>query len=431
MDSAVGENMNLLNINAKDLNILGNNNEKGKIDYSFLVNEGDILEGVVSDNNKVCINVNGKEITVDNSSTENSNTGDVKKYQVLNRSKDKLILQEVKENTGVNEKIDINSKINSAEIKQDYFTQEIKKSISDAKSAIADNDMEQQLTEKLDKSVIIMSPEDLRAIEEDGKNIEDMDIEEIHKKITKINREKVENQNTNCGIVDKNVDNLSNWQNTMSYSQKDMDNSAQNVDIVREKRYQCGILIENTDFKQQFQQKINIDFIDENGELYCKGVTKNPQIFPYYEKEKDLGLYNLTASLIPEVSSIKNDHFGIYITDESNLTYWQPDDNDIHPSIVFDLGGYYQISSFRIWFRDVYLNYKENKLPKPIPYIVKALINDEYVTIVDNSNPQKELNIDYVTFDDMTTSKVKLELLTNEIGIIDFSLFGKMEIKNG
>ena len=54
--------MNLLNINAKDLNILGNNNEKGKIDYSFLVNEGDILEGVVSDNNKVCINVNGKEI---------------------------------------------------------------------------------------------------------------------------------------------------------------------------------------------------------------------------------------------------------------------------------------------------------------------------------------------------------------------------------
>ena len=119
--------MNLLNINAKDLNILGNNNEKGKIDYSFLVNEGDILEGVVSDNNKVCINVNGKEIKVDNSSAENSNTGDIKKYQVLNRSKDKLILQEVKENTGVNEKIDINSKINSAEIKQDYFTQEIKK----------------------------------------------------------------------------------------------------------------------------------------------------------------------------------------------------------------------------------------------------------------------------------------------------------------
>lgn len=183
----------------------------------------------------------------------------------------------------------------------------------------------------------------------------------------------------------------------------------------------------------KYERRIGMDqvFIDENGELYCKGVTKNPQIFPYYEKEKDLGLYNLTASLIPEVSSIKNDHFGIYITDESNLTYWQPDDNDIHPSIVFDLGGYYQISSFRIWFRDVYLNYKENKLPKPIPYIVKALINDEYVTIVDNSNPQKELNIDYVTFDDMTTSKVKLELLTNEIGIIDFSLFGKMEIKNG
>lgn len=270
--------MNLLNINAKDLNILENNNEKGKIDYSFLVNEGDILEGVVSDNNKVCINVNGKEIKVDNSSTENSNTGDVKKYQVLNRSKDKLILQEVKENTGVNEKIDINSKINSAEIKQDYFTQEIKKSIFDTKSAIADNNMEQQLTEKLDKSVIVMSPEDLRAIEEDGKSIEDMDIEEIHKKITKINREKVENQNTNCGIVDKNVDNLANWQNTISYSQKDMDNSAQNVDIVREKRYQCGILIENTDFKQQFQQKINIDFIDENGEIKDLPVDETLEI---------------------------------------------------------------------------------------------------------------------------------------------------------
>ena len=62
--SAVGENMNLLNINAKDLNLIGNNIEKGGIDYSFLVNEGDILEGVVSDNNKVSINVNGNEIKV-------------------------------------------------------------------------------------------------------------------------------------------------------------------------------------------------------------------------------------------------------------------------------------------------------------------------------------------------------------------------------
>ena len=267
LDSAVGENMNLLNINAKDLNILGNSNEKGKIDYSFLVNEGDILEGVVSDNNKVCINVNGKEIKVDNSSIGKDNIGDSKKYQVLNRSKDKLVLQEIKENNGVNKKIDINSKINSAEIKQDYFTQEIKKSISDAKSAIANNDMEQQLTEKLDKSVIVMSPEDLRALEEEGKSIEDMDIEEIHKKISKINREKVEKENTNCGIVDKNVDNLQSLQNTMTISQNNVDNSAQKGDIVRENKYQCGILIENTDFKQKFNNKINIDFISEDGEI--------------------------------------------------------------------------------------------------------------------------------------------------------------------
>ena len=259
--------MNLLNINAKDLNILGKNNEKGSIDYSFLVNEGDILEGVVSDNNKVVINVNGKEIKVDNSSANKDNIGDSKQYKVLNRSKDKLVLQEVKENTGVNEKIDINSKMNSAEVNQDYFTSEIKKSISSAKNAIANNDMDQQLTEKLDKSVIVMSPEDLRAIEEDGKSIEDMDIEEIHKKISKINREKVEKENTNCGIVDKNVDNLGNWQNTTSNSQKNVDNSVQNGDIVREKKYQCGILIENTDFKQKFNEKINIDFISEDGKI--------------------------------------------------------------------------------------------------------------------------------------------------------------------
>ena len=185
--------MNLLNINAKDLNILGIKAEKSTIDYSFLVEEGDILEGVVLDNDKVKLSINGKDINIDNSKTNPGQSGDVKKYQVLNSSTEKLVLKELKENTGVNEKIDINSKINSASVNQDYFSKEIQKSLSEAKTAVADNDMKEQLTDKLDKSIIVMSPEDIRAIEEEGKSIEEMDIEEIHKKITKINREKLQN----------------------------------------------------------------------------------------------------------------------------------------------------------------------------------------------------------------------------------------------
>lgn len=259
--------MNLLNINAKDLNILGIKAEKSTIDYSFLVEEGDILEGVVLDNDKVKLSINGKDINIDNSKTNPGQSGDVKKYQVLNSSTEKLVLKELKENTGVNEKIDINSKINSASVNQDYFSKEIQKSLSEAKTAVADNDMKEQLTDKLDKSIIVMSPEDIRAIEEEGKSIEEMDIEEIHKKITKINREKLQNQNTNCGIVDKNVDNLSSWQNTGAFSANSVDNSTINTNVVKEKKYQCGVLIENTDFVKKFQDKIKIDFINENGEI--------------------------------------------------------------------------------------------------------------------------------------------------------------------
>lgn len=183
----------------------------------------------------------------------------------------------------------------------------------------------------------------------------------------------------------------------------------------------------------KYERRIGMDqvYIDENGELYCKGVSKTPRIFPLYEKEIDLGLYNLTASIIPETSSVKNDHFGIYMSDESNLTYYQPCDDDIHPEAEFDLGGYYKISSLRIWFRDIELDYKNKKTPTPVPYLVKAMVNGEYITIVDKSNPKEELNIDYVVFDDVVASKVKLILLTNKIGVIDFSIFGKMEEKDG
>ena len=94
-----------------------------------------------------------------------------------------------------------------------------------------------------------------------------MDIEEIYQKITKINKEKLKTSNTNCGIVDKNVDNILNLQNNIGILGNNGDNSIVNKDIVRENKYQCGVLIENTDFIQKFQDKIKIDFINENGEI--------------------------------------------------------------------------------------------------------------------------------------------------------------------
>ncbi|MBE5934785.1 MAG: hypothetical protein E7262_03240 [Lachnospiraceae bacterium] len=257
--------MSVLNIQASNLKVVENIGKQSNVDYSFLADKGDILEGVVGENNKVIIDVDGEDIVVDNSDASDSKVGDTKRYEVMESSKNKLVLKELKEeNTGINEKIDINNKINPKEMQHSYETQEIKQSLAQTNEQIINSEMEKQLTDKLDKTVITMSPEDIRAIEAEGKSIEDMDVQEIYNKIGKLKREKKEDVYRNCGNVDKNVDNSLNGVGNIENNQDIANNSEENVDIVRKSTPKMGIIIENSDFKAKIQEKIQVKYFDDN-----------------------------------------------------------------------------------------------------------------------------------------------------------------------
>ena len=255
--------MSVLNINSSSIKIVKNIGRKSDIDYSFLADKGDVLEGKVEQNGKVVINIDGEDIVVNNANTSKSKVGDTKRYEVLESSKNKLVLKELEENTGVNEKIDINKKINPKEMKISYETQEIKQSVAKTNETLVDTEMEEELTKKLDKTIATLSPEDIRAIEEDGKSIEEMDIKEIYNKISKLKREKRDNSEHNCGKVDKIVDNSLRSTGNIYNNVDNLDNFDADGDIVRKNMPKVGIIIENTNFKDKINEKIRIKYFDE------------------------------------------------------------------------------------------------------------------------------------------------------------------------
>lgn len=180
-----------------------------------------------------------------------------------------------------------------------------------------------------------------------------------------------------------------------------------------------------------YERRIGMDqiFIDENGELYCEKTTKTPQYSPFYEHDNKVELLNLTAAMFPIASSYGNNHYPIYMVDESNLSFWEPSKEDAQPEVEVDLGAEFIISSMRLWFRDLHLDYAKGIIPKPVPYEVYAYSKGVWVKIIDKRNNDVELNINYEIFDDIKATKVKLVLFTNKIGVTDFSIFGRMEEK--
>lgn len=191
-----------------------------------------------------------------------------------------------------------------------------------------------------------------------------------------------------------------------------------------------------TPYLHMYERRIGMDLIavDENGELYCPhGITDTPQYIPGYCSDPvngvyEPGLYNLTAMVRPTVSSAKEGRDGLYATDESSLTFWEPEISDLSPTLCCDLSASFYVSALRVFWRDNGLNYKTKALPGPIGYILEGLRNDKWIILLDNRNPTEEKNIDFKTFPVEKCSQVRITITDwpKEIhpGIIDFSVFG-------
>lgn len=188
-----------------------------------------------------------------------------------------------------------------------------------------------------------------------------------------------------------------------------------------------------TNYAHRYERRIGMDLVavDENGELYCpNGVTDTPQYIPGFCNNSEFkpNLYSLTGRVRPVATSNKEGRDALYATDESSLTYWEPDINDREPAIMCDLSASFYVSAVRIFWRDNGLDYSRGILPGPIGYILYGFCDGEWTVLLDNRNPSEEKNIDYKTFPTKKCCKVKLVITDYKEGIhpgvIDFAVFG-------
>lgn len=191
-----------------------------------------------------------------------------------------------------------------------------------------------------------------------------------------------------------------------------------------------------TPFMHRYERRIGMDMVsvDENGELYCPfGVTDTPQYIPGkvkspLEQGNSPGYLSLTGKGFPVASSYIPGRESIYATDESNITWWEPDYDDVRPTLTCSLNGVFMVGAIRIFWRESGLDYQKGNIPGPIKYIIEGCLKDEWFTLVDRSRSEEERNIDYRYFEPRACEKVRITITEwpkgIHPGIIDFTAFG-------
>ncbi len=190
-------------------------------------------------------------------------------------------------------------------------------------------------------------------------------------------------------------------------------------------------------FASGFERRIGMDPVgfDENGDFYIKEATETPQWAPGVIENphlgNDTGLIPLTSHRRVTATSHAPGRDPIYGIDDSMLTWWQPADDDIAPSLTVkyaDEGGL-NINAVRIVWRDVGLDIKKKIMPGAFRYTIDALTMDgEWVKVDDHSDNTTDLLIDYFTLPEMRTEAIRLNITGTpdgiKAGVINFAVFG-------
>jgi len=185
----------------------------------------------------------------------------------------------------------------------------------------------------------------------------------------------------------------------------------------------------------KYERRVGMDLVavDENGELYCPhGVTDTPQYIPGYSEnpvESNSPEYlPLNVQYRSTATSNKPGREPIYATDGSNITWWEPLEDDGQPCIECNLNVPYYVGAVRLFWHESGLCYREGRIPGPIHYILEGHSDGEWVTLFENSTETEDYNIDYRSFEPVSCDKVKLTITGSPKGInpglIDFTVFG-------
>lgn len=175
--------------------------------------------------------------------------------------------------------------------------------------------------------------------------------------------------------------------------------------------------------------------IDEDGNLYaltgCDVPQWNPGVLEHPELGNRTELLPLTIFRPITATSYNYGRTPLYATDEALHTWWEPKPDDEVKSFEVNLQGQYYVSSFRLMWKDIGLNFKNGIMPGAYQYKVEMADcenGNKWVTVVDASENTEDLSVDYRTFDEIRTGRVRFTILGApkgvQPGVLNFTVFG-------
>ncbi|MBQ4090200.1 MAG: family 43 glycosylhydrolase [Clostridia bacterium] len=185
-----------------------------------------------------------------------------------------------------------------------------------------------------------------------------------------------------------------------------------------------------------FERRIGIDpvGIDEEGNLYALTGCDVPQYGPGVkadpEKGNAVGIGSCSSFTVTKASSYEKGHRPMYAIDEVLHTWWQPTEGDAEPWFALSLRSDYFISAVRLMWKDAGLNFDKGVKPGPYKYVIEgASANGDWFTLVDASENDVDLSVDYRTFDEVRINKMRIRILSwpegVTPGIMNFTAFGE------
>lgn len=187
-------------------------------------------------------------------------------------------------------------------------------------------------------------------------------------------------------------------------------------------------------YADRFERRIGMDpaGIDENGELFVHGASDVPQWMPGQKERPELGndvpVWPLTFGNPAFASSCAPGRDAIYAISDTLLDWWQPSQADESPTLTVALRGCYRVSSFRVIWRDVGINFEQGRLPGAFQYAVEGLTEGGWETLFDASRNETDINCAYHECTPKDVTEVRLRILGSpkgiEPGVLNFTAFG-------
>ena len=191
----------------------------------------------------------------------------------------------------------------------------------------------------------------------------------------------------------------------------------------------------------EFERRIGYDPIgfDEKGDIIPTTSSEIPQWAPGMlaepQKGNGAGLIPVTQHKRTTATSSAPGRDPIYATDDSMLSWWQPDAKDPAPVLTVPVAltdTPLDIYSARIIWRDVGLDIKKGILPGAFGYKIEAEVEeDRWICVLDRSNSTEDFVVDYRPLAHVKARQVRLVLCKWPQGIapgvVNFTVFGRWE----